>query len=195
MSQDDKISNTGKVFEKYNGIPDWVFEEEVFEDNKAIWWSPNATKLVWGSFDDSDVKTYFLQEYGNWKNPLRQYPDLDEVHYPKVGQKNPKNSLWMTDLTNETMAKKLIKPPHSLSQEGEVHFSQVTWVDEGQKFAVTWFNRVQNKSVVTLCKVSDDLDCSANDIFKRVSSSTYHRSERKNLRNRKPRDVNFMVTR
>ena len=37
----------------YNGIPDWVFEEEVFEDNFALWWSPDASKLVINAFNQS----------------------------------------------------------------------------------------------------------------------------------------------
>ena len=39
----------------YNGIPDWVSEEETFEDNKALWWSPDSSRLVYGVFDDTDV--------------------------------------------------------------------------------------------------------------------------------------------
>ena len=60
LSQDEQLSDTGEAWVIYNGIPDWVFEEEVFEDNRALWWSPDATKLVWGSFNDSEVKTYLL---------------------------------------------------------------------------------------------------------------------------------------
>ena len=87
-----------------------------------------------------------------------------QVRYPKVGNDNPVNNLWLTDLTNITTSQ--ILPPPSL--HGEVHFSHVTWANPGQKFAVTWFNRVQNESVLTLCDVSD-LDCSSHEIFKRVS--------------------------
>ena len=165
LDQDDQITTNGQASIIYNGIPDWVFEEEVFEDNSALWWSPDATKLVWGSFDDSDVEPYVLQNYGSWEN-IRPYPELMEVRYPKVGAKNPQSSLWMTDLSNNRENKRIF-PPKSLN--GEVHFARVTWADQGQKFAVTWFNRVQNKSVVTLCDVqSVDLDCSENEIFSRV---------------------------
>lgn len=164
LDQDAKVSDNGQQSVIYNGIPDWVFEEEVFEDNKALWWSPDATKLVWGSFDDSQVDVYLLQKYGTpWPGqPVQQYPDLMEVRYPKVGNDNPVNNLWLTDLTNITTSQ--ILPPPSL--HGEVHFSHVTWANPGQKFAVTWFNRVQNESVLTLCDVSD-LDCSSHEIFKR----------------------------
>ena len=87
-----------------------------------------------------------------------------QIRYPKVGNTNPVNNLWLTDLSNITTSQ--ILPPPSL--DGEAHFSHVTWADKGQKFAVTWFNRVQNESVITLCDVGD-LDCSSHEIFKRVS--------------------------
>ena len=85
-----------------------------------------------------------------------------------MGNTNPVNNLWLTDLSNITTSQ--ILPPPSL--HGEAHFSHVTWADEGQKYAVTWFNRVQNESVITLCDVSD-LDCSSHEIFKRVSNKLY----------------------
>ena len=81
LDQDSKISHNGAESVIYNGIPDWVFEEEVFEDNKALWWSPDGTKLVWGSFDDTNVDHYLLQKYGTpWPGePVQQYPELMEV--------------------------------------------------------------------------------------------------------------------
>ena len=111
MAQDTQLTDNGQAYLVFNGIPDWVFEEEVFEDNKALWWSPDASKLVYGSFNDTEVDTYLLQNYGD-PNNLRQYPELLEVRYPKVGRQNPLNSLWLTDLKNG--GKKRILPPQSL---------------------------------------------------------------------------------
>ncbi len=194
MSQDIKLTTNGVASQIYNGIPDWVYEEEVFEDNSALWWSPDATKLVYGSFDDSDVDIYFLAEYGSWKR-IDQYPFWAEVRYPKVrllsllllnpdlmsnpkifqaNMTNPKNSLWMVNLVDQSEPKQVL-PPTSLANEGETHFSWVTWADRGKKFAVTWMNRVQNKTVIALCSVND-LDCSSNNkhIFTRVMSFSRH---------------------
>jgi hypothetical protein len=44
--RDVQLTNNGIPGVFYNGIPDWVFEEEVFEDNFALWWSPDSSKLV-----------------------------------------------------------------------------------------------------------------------------------------------------
>ena len=44
--RDVQLTNTGLPGVFYNGIPDWVFEEEVLEGNEALWWSPDSSKLV-----------------------------------------------------------------------------------------------------------------------------------------------------
>ncbi len=81
--QDERLTSTGSQFEFFNGVPDWVFEEEVFEDGRAVWWAPDGQKLVWGSYNDSEVENIFLKTYGQWNDDL-QYPLFEEIHYPKV---------------------------------------------------------------------------------------------------------------
>ena len=44
--RDVQLTNNGLPGVFYNGIPDWVFEEEVLEGNEALWWSPDSSKLV-----------------------------------------------------------------------------------------------------------------------------------------------------
>ena len=61
-------------FQVFNGIPDWVFEEEVFEDNYALWWSPDGNKLVWGHFNDTEVDLMPLEIYGQPGRLEFQYP-------------------------------------------------------------------------------------------------------------------------
>ena len=61
--QDVKLTTTGKDDVIFNGIPDWVTEEEVFEDNKAIYWSPDATKVVYGVYNDTNVDVVQLPRF------------------------------------------------------------------------------------------------------------------------------------
>ncbi len=158
MSQDEKLTTSGEYPHVYNGIPDWVFEEEVFEDNKALWWSPNGTRLVWGVFNDTRVGKYLLQKYGLWQPPRKsawQYPEIQDVPYPKVNTTNPDVELWFADFSGNSIRKRQVAPPTSLvSGKGKVnteaHFSRITWPDE-RHFAVQWYNRWQNRTVITLC--------------------------------------------
>ena len=40
-----------------------VSEEETFEDNKALWWSPDSSRLVYGVFDDTNVDILLLPRF------------------------------------------------------------------------------------------------------------------------------------
>ena len=51
-ADDIKVTSSGEVDQVFNGIPDWVFEEEVFEDNSALWWAPDGQSIVFGHFSD-----------------------------------------------------------------------------------------------------------------------------------------------
>ena len=82
MSNDEKLTDTGRDSEFFNGVPDWVFEEEVLEDGKAVWWSPDGMKLVFAAFNDTGVEKIFLKDYGSWKR-IDLYPLIEEIAYPK----------------------------------------------------------------------------------------------------------------
>ena len=63
----------------YNGIPDWVYEEEMLGSDAASWFSPNGEKLAYIRFDDREVKEALYEMYEN-----RQYPEEIHLRYPKV---------------------------------------------------------------------------------------------------------------
>lgn len=63
----------------YNGIPDWVYEEEVLGTDAASWFSPNGEKLAYVRFDDREVQEALYELYDN-----RQYPEEIHLRYPKV---------------------------------------------------------------------------------------------------------------
>ena len=67
----------------FNGVPDWVYEEEasrnegsrqseratdllifqVFSNNYALWWSPESDSIAYLRSDETEVKDYTLQYY------------------------------------------------------------------------------------------------------------------------------------
>ena len=134
-SGDIQLTKTGLDGVVYNGIPDWVSEEEVFEDNKALWWSPDGSKLVYGVFNDTLVDSvsltrysgcqiflchakYFsvsLTRYGSWSSqksdkqgyPFLQYPVQETIKYPKSGRTNPTVELWVADVGVPTNSQKI----------------------------------------------------------------------------------------
>lgn len=47
----------------FNGVPDWVYEEEVLESNTALWWSPDGKRIAFLRSDESKVHDFKLQYY------------------------------------------------------------------------------------------------------------------------------------
>ena len=68
------------------GIPDWIYEEEVLSTNYALWWSQDGSKILYGSFDDTQVRDFRFPFYGSRFN---QYTDIISIAYPKPGTPDP----------------------------------------------------------------------------------------------------------
>jgi dipeptidyl aminopeptidase len=47
----------------FNGVPDWVYEEEVYSTDSVLWWSPDGRTLAYLRSDETEVKDYRLQFY------------------------------------------------------------------------------------------------------------------------------------
>lgn len=71
-----------------NGIPDWLYEEEILSKESAIWFSPEGTRLLYASFNDTVVDQTVYPIYGNYEDNLNTSPEMMSVRYPKVCVKN-----------------------------------------------------------------------------------------------------------
>jgi dipeptidyl aminopeptidase B len=93
----DKVTqittNGGK--DLFYGVPDWVYEEEVFGHNSATWWSNDGKYVAFLRTNESMVPDFPLQYYvsrPSGKRPphgLEDYPDVRQIKYPKAGAPNP----------------------------------------------------------------------------------------------------------
>ena len=81
-SQDVRVTTSGLPGVVFNGVADWVYEEEVLEDTKAIYFSPDGDRLAWIEFNDTDVDVMTIPHYGQPGNKT-------QLRYPKPGRKNP----------------------------------------------------------------------------------------------------------
>ncbi|XP_053385534.1 dipeptidyl peptidase 4-like isoform X2 [Mercenaria mercenaria] len=152
-----QVTSTGKPDEIFNGVPDWVFEEEILYKDNAIWWSPDGHYFVYASFNDSQVGLFDLTYYGDLKN---QYVENKKLLYPKAGTENPTFSLHIFNThTNTTVH---IEPPDSL-RDIDHYFTTVTWRNS-QQVLITWLNRAQNMSIFTICS-ADNGSCYENYRF------------------------------
>uniref|UniRef100_A0A336K9H3 Venom dipeptidyl peptidase 4 n=1 Tax=Culicoides sonorensis TaxID=179676 RepID=A0A336K9H3_CULSO len=138
----------------YNGVPDWVYEEEVFSSNTAYWFSPDGNLLSFIKFDDTQVPFIDLPIYGPAGRLEFQYPNSRFVHYPKSGAPNPKVTLIVANLEDLSAGRAVdltvINPPSEVTDEHII--ATVAWADNSNLITV-WMNRIQNKAVIRKCQL------------------------------------------
>ncbi|XP_078620730.1 dipeptidyl peptidase 4-like isoform X1 [Branchiostoma floridae x Branchiostoma japonicum] len=129
----------------FNGVPDWVYEEEVFSTDHTIWWSEDGNLLAFAKFNDTQVPIMSFSHYGE-----TQYPRIMDIHYPKAGRTNPTVSLHVVDTTNPAFPTQEVPAPAGFS---EIYLYVVTWASNSQLYT-NWIPRPQNTSIVNICDVT-----------------------------------------
>ncbi|XP_017324623.1 inactive dipeptidyl peptidase 10 isoform X2 [Ictalurus punctatus] len=138
-----RLTSSGKEGVVYNGIADWLYEEEILHSHVAHWWSPDGERLAFLVLNDSLVPNMVLPTFTGATYPKgRQYP------YPKAGQPNPMVKLFVVNLYGPTHTLELT-PPDGLKLR-EHYVVMVKWISK-TKTAVRWLNRAQNISILTVC--------------------------------------------
>ncbi|KAG1652989.1 Prolyl endopeptidase FAP [Nymphon striatum] len=144
-----QLTQDGNVGVYFNGIPDWLYEEEIFKSNNAVWWSPKGDYLCYASINDSKVQSMVYPIYGPFSDPNNLYPRLEALRYPKPGTKNPIIKLWVVDLKNNLKIPREIFPPSQIRNQ-EHYVTSVSWIDN-TRLSVIWITRSQNLSVIGEC--------------------------------------------
>ena len=100
----------------FNGVPDWVFEEEVFADRAGLWWSPDSSHIAYLRINESEVPVYSIPYYiSNTYEPL-SYPTFKDLKYPKAGYPNPIIDVWIYEIGD--IAFQVIYPePHERRED------------------------------------------------------------------------------
>ncbi|XP_007056704.2 prolyl endopeptidase FAP isoform X3 [Chelonia mydas] len=140
-----KITSNGKENVIFNGIPDWVYEEEMLAVKYALWWSPNGKFIAYVEFNDTDIPVIEYSYYGE-----DQYPRKITIPYPKAGAKNPTVRVFIVDTTNpEGLGPKEVPVPAVIASSDH-YFTWLTWVTDN-RIGVQWLKRIQNFSVLAVC--------------------------------------------
>ncbi|KAL5438578.1 hypothetical protein PMIN06_010211 [Paraphaeosphaeria minitans] len=90
--------------ELFYGVPDWVYEEEVFAGNSATWWSKDGKYIAFLRTNESTVPTFPVQYFvsrpsGKEPEPGEEnYPEVRHIKYPKSGAPNPIVDLQFYDV-------------------------------------------------------------------------------------------------
>ncbi|KAL1494674.1 hypothetical protein ABEB36_010240 [Hypothenemus hampei] len=153
-----RITENGEEGVIYNGVPDWVYEEEVLGSGSALWFSPDGNYLAYAKFNDTNVKgfTYFI--YGTPGDLEDQYPTVRDIKYPKVGEVNPIVETFIYNInTRDTTPIKLVSSIENSEENNDYILYDIKWISNEELVMIST-NRVQNSSIIIRCNLEGDCD-------------------------------------
>jgi dipeptidyl-peptidase-4 len=120
----------------YNGVADWVYDEE-FGLNRSFWWSPDNTKLAFIQFDTAAEHTFPIVDH------LEVNAVLEEQQYPKPGNPNATVKLGVIDVATGDI--KWI----ATGKDEDSYIVRVGWLPDGSKLWYQWVDRDQTTIELT----------------------------------------------
>ncbi len=142
--------------ELFYGVPDWVYEEEVFAGNSAMWWAEDGQYIAFLRTNETMVPEYPIQYFvsrPSGERPpkeLENYPEVREIKYPKAGAPNPVVDLQFYDVVRNEV--------FSVDVEGDFPnddrlITEVIWAGSTGKVLVRETNRESDILRVVLIDV------------------------------------------
>ncbi|SPP81613.1 prolyl endopeptidase FAP isoform X2 [Drosophila guanche] len=165
--EDIRITTSGCENNIYNGVPDWLYQEEIFTIPEAIWSSADGTHFMFALFNDTQVgmMTYpWLSSgalfAGSGYSAGSYFPETKNVRYPTPGTVNPEVQLWVVDISNFGAIEHVeLRPPKSLNGQ-DYYLTSAGWVsDSNLQVSVVYMGRSQNYSVITTCSKLQNWNC------------------------------------
>ncbi|XP_051556799.1 dipeptidyl aminopeptidase-like protein 6b isoform X1 [Myxocyprinus asiaticus] len=142
-----RLVSTGSQGVIFNGLADWLYEEEIFQSHIAHWWSPDGLRLAYATINDTLVPRMEIPMFTG-----TPYPTGQEYRYPKAGEENPDIYLSVVSLNGPLHTVRMKKPEDPRIRK-EYYITMVKWATS-TKLAVNWLNRAQNNSILTLCEAT-----------------------------------------
>ena len=138
----------------FNGVPDWVYEEEVYYDTKTLWWSPDAEYLAFLRMNETGVPTYTVQYFNPGEQKLAPvYPVELDIRYPKVGEKNPTVTFHLLKVGE----KEATEVAFESFEPNDLLITEVAWVTDSHSHVIfRTMNRPQDLEKLVLVDVEDE---------------------------------------
>uniref|UniRef100_A0A158PNN6 Dipeptidyl peptidase family member 1 (inferred by orthology to a C. elegans protein) n=1 Tax=Anisakis simplex TaxID=6269 RepID=A0A158PNN6_ANISI len=130
----------------YNGISDWIYEEEILSSNAALWWSKSGEYLAYLRIDDHQIPQVEFPMFNH-----AQYPTTESVPYPKTGSEQlPQITLFIWSRSLRQSKKMYI----GLNKRSLMtYLYSAAWVTLYNKdyLMAVFTNRYQNITSITIC--------------------------------------------
>ena len=133
--------------EYFYGIPDWVYEEEVFSDRVATWWSRDGEFVAFLRTNETAVPDYPVEYFiarPSGQTPekgLEHYPETKLIKYPKSGAPNPVVDLLFYDVKRNEHFE--VEVSGGFKDDNRL-ITNVLWTDGG-KALIQEANRVSDR--------------------------------------------------
>ena len=134
--REEQVTDDGKFNFIINGTTDWVYEEE-FSFVVGFEWSPDGKKLAYYRFDESQVKEYNVQLWGQ-----SLYPQDYRYKYPKAGETNSTVEIWFYDLASRQKVKA------DTGDEKDIYIPRIKWTADPNVLSIRKLNRLQNNMLL-----------------------------------------------
>lgn len=142
--------------ELFYGVPDWVYEEEVFASNSVTWWSEDGKFVAFLRTNETTVPEYPIQYFikrPSGKQPipgLENYPEVRQLKYPKAGAPNPVVDLQFYDVKKGEVFS--VKTNSDFADDDRL-ITEVIWAGKEAKLIVKETNRESDILKVALLDI------------------------------------------
>ena len=153
----EQLTNDGGP-ELFYGVPDWVYEEEVFGGNSATWWSDDSAFIAFLRTNETAVPEYPIQYFvsrPSGSEPAKgeeSYPEVRNIKYPKAGAPNPIVDLQFYDVAKKELF--TVDTDEGFPDEDRL-ITEVVWAGKEGKILVKNTNRESDILKVTLLDVNE----------------------------------------
>ncbi|CAF1161992.1 unnamed protein product [Rotaria sp. Silwood1] len=139
-----RVTLDGNREKVHNGLIEWVYEYEIFNQNVLLFWSPNDRYLAFIKIDLQDVpKANFLKYDLSTDNN-----DRYSIPYPKAGDTLPLLDVYIYNVRSG----KTIRVPRPNEYEklkSDLYIYHVVWYCD-TCLSIVYGNRAQNSSIIQL---------------------------------------------
>ncbi|KAF7303130.1 hypothetical protein MKEN_01276700 [Mycena kentingensis (nom. inval.)] len=147
-----RLTTTGST-SLFNGVPSWVYEEEILSAPSALWFSPSSSKLAFLIFDESKVEEFTFPIYNPTDDADTVVPYTGEVKmkYPKPGYHNPIVEVAVFDIeghVQDSAIELLTLNWDGRHGEDDSVISEITWVSDDMLILKELNRNADNGSVV-----------------------------------------------
>jgi len=127
-----QITTDGEYNKIIYGTSDWVYEEELGLV-KGYAWNETSTKLAYYRFDETNVKEYSMQIWGEL------YPYNYKYKYPKAGEDNSVVDIFIYDLPTQNHEQ------INLGQDKDYYLPRIQFSKDPNQLIIHKLNRLQNQ--------------------------------------------------